>query len=151
LKVLSACSSAEFMCLSDYVTTPVTIVTSLLRCHSRCGLSCSDLSIVCEFTIFAFNVVLIFDSCFCKSAAESHFSIFPFFTGTDASSFMMNVSVLTKLKGACCSWLHRLELLRQAQAKDGSPGHQLTGKQPAGIEFPRRVHSTTTRLHNDYI
>jgi len=23
----------------------------------------------------------------------------------------------------CCSWLHRLELLRQAQAKDGISGH----------------------------
>jgi len=27
--------------------------------------------------------------------------------------------------GRCCSWLHRLELLRQAEAKDGSPGYYL--------------------------
>jgi len=32
--------------------------------------------------------------------------------------------------------LHRLELLRQVQAKDGNSGHQLTGKQPAAIELP---------------
>jgi len=24
---------------------------------------------------------------------------------------------------SCCSWLHRLELLRQAQDKDGNSGH----------------------------
>jgi len=27
----------------------------------------------------------------------------------------------------------------------------VTGKQPAAIELPRRVHSTTTRLHYHYI
>ena len=26
-------------------------------------------------------------------------------------------------RGKCCSWLHRLELLRQAQEKDGNSGH----------------------------
>ena len=30
-------------------------------------------------------------------------------------------------------------------------GIQLTGKQPAAIELPRRVHFTTTRLHYHYI
>jgi len=55
---------------------------------------------------------------------------------------------------SCCSWLHRLELVnssRQAQVTDGNSGHQVTGKQPAAIELPRRVHSTTTRLHYYYI
>ena len=50
-----------------------------------------------------------------------------------------------------CKWLHRLELLRQAQEKDGNSGHQLTGKQPAAIELTHWVHSTTTRLHYHYI
>jgi len=31
----------------------------------------------------------------------------------------MAVTVYTR----CCSWLHRLELLRQAQEKDGNSGH----------------------------
>ena len=51
----------------------------------------------------------------------------------------------------CCSWLHRLELLRQAQEKDGNSGHKLIGKQPVAIELPHWVHSTTTRLHYHYI
>jgi len=51
----------------------------------------------------------------------------------------------------CCSWLHHLELLRQAQYKDGNSGTDLTEKEPSAIELPRRVHSTTTRLHCQYI
>jgi len=35
----------------------------------------------------------------------------------------------------CYSCLHRLELLRKAQEKDGNSGHSLTGKQPAAIEI----------------
>jgi len=32
--------------------------------------------------------------------------------------------LLGPLSGAiCCSWLHRIELLRQAQARDGNSGH----------------------------
>jgi len=27
------------------------------------------------------------------------------------------------VKESCCSWLHRVELLRQAQKKDGHSGH----------------------------
>jgi len=30
-------------------------------------------------------------------------------------------------------------------------GIKLTGKQPAALELPRRVHSTHTRLHYNYI
>jgi len=37
-------------------------------------------------------------------------------------------------RAPCCSWLHRLELLRQAQEKDGNSGQLLTGKQPVAIE-----------------
>jgi len=37
--------------------------------------------------------------------------------------------------GYCCSWLHRLEILRQAQEKDGNSGHKLTGKHLAAIEI----------------
>jgi len=55
----------------------------------------------------------------------------------------------------CCNWLHRLELLRQAQAKDGNSGHELTGEQPVGIELPRRVHSllpiVTTFNHQSHL
>ena len=39
-----------------------------------------------------------------------------------------------------CSWLHRLELLRQAQGKDVIRGIKLTGKQPAAIEHPHWVY-----------
>jgi len=38
----------------------------------------------------------------------------------------------------CYRYLHRLELLRQAQEKDGNSGHKLTGKQPATTEITRR-------------
>jgi len=49
------------------------------------------------------------------------------------------------------TYVLQLPLLMQAQDKDGNLGHELTGKQPAAIELPRRVHSTTTRLHYHYI
>jgi len=44
----------------------------------------------------------------------------------------------------CCGSVivNRLELLRQAQEKDGDRGIELTGKQPAAIELIRRDHST---------
>ena len=35
-----------------------------------------------------------------------------------------------------CSWLHRLEPLRQAQEKDGNSGHWVTGEQPASKRDP---------------
>ena len=50
----------------------------------------------------------------------------------------------------CCSWLHALEQMRQAQEKDGNSGH-LTGKQPAATEIQHWLDSTTTRLHCHYI
>jgi len=46
------------------------------------------------------------------------------------------LSALTQLSAIlCCSWLHRLELLRQAQVKDSNSGNWLTGNQPAAIEI----------------
>ena len=44
------------------------------------------------------------------------------------------------------AYLHRLELLRQAQEKDGNRGIKITGKQPAAIELTRRDHSTALSL-----
>jgi len=43
--------------------------------------------------------------------------------------------------GYCCSHLHRLELLRQAQEKEVNGSIKLTGKQPATIEITRGNHS----------
>ena len=50
----------------------------------------------------------------------------------------------------CYRYLHRLELLRQAQEKLTTWGIELTGKQSAAIELTRRDHSTDIRLHYHY-
>jgi len=65
--------------------------------------------------------------------------------------YVTSVAGQRRRRRECCSWLHRIELLRQAQAKDGNSGHYLTGKQPAAIKLSHWVHSTTTRLHYHYI
>jgi len=66
---------------------------------------------------------------------------------TNAGGFLLRSHVAIN----CCNWLYSLELLRQAQAKDAIRGIKLTGKQPAAIEIPHWVHSTTTRLHYYFV
>jgi len=60
----------------------------------------------------------------------------------------------------CYRQLHRVELLRQAQEKDGKGKHKRKvvirgikpmGKQPATIEIPQWVYFTITRLHYHYM
>jgi len=42
---------------------------------------------------------------------------------SDKTRLMCSTILTCSFVSWCCSWLHRFELLRQAQAKDGNSGH----------------------------
>jgi len=54
---------------------------------------------------------------------ETTFSALKYKDKIRVQTYSMLWLVRLLLVRLCCSWLHRLELLRQAQKKDGNSGH----------------------------